>query len=103
RVTPPTHISPLSLHDALPICSEQKRVAHNHRTCPGATDVNADVPGHVLAVLDSLGEQISHHDRPQDASLFLGVGQGLDKEREVLDRKSTRLNSSYVKISYAVF
>src|SRR5690606_39804898 len=30
-------------------------------------------------------------------------GQGIVKERAEVDRKSTRLNSSHVKISYAVF
>src|SRR5690606_39519301 len=48
------------------------------------------------------------HDR-RDGSLWLGqvdyarVHCRLPKERPLGDRKSTRLNSSHVKISYAVF
>src|SRR3989442_2160654 len=33
----------------------------------------------------------------------LGLGHGIDPGRDRLDRKSTRLNSSHVRISYAVF
>src|SRR5690606_41379445 len=69
----------LSLHDALPIYDGLQDLVDAHARLGGAGDrvgsVDAD---HVLDL--GLG--------------IVGVG---------LDRKSTRLNSSHVKISYAVF
>src|SRR5690606_41652803 len=44
--------------------------------------------------------------RTQDASLLITntfISEAIDKDGAVIDRKSTRLNSSHVKISYAVF
>src|SRR5690606_39731996 len=54
--------------------------------------------GHVLRVLDQLADVV-----------HAGVGGGVDLQQVDVaagvdgDRKSTRLNSSHVKISYAVF
>src|SRR5690606_41692904 len=93
----PTAISTLSLHDALPICErgdEMPGAAARLRRHPqlvhreavalrGAAD-EALVEGHVGA-------------QPRD--LLVALGQRALQ----LDRKSTRLNSSHVKISYAVF
>src|SRR5690606_41690852 len=76
---PPTAIDPLSLHDALPI-------------------LIVSIVAVVVLVLGTLG-----------ITGFVSPGFFLsdDKERknpgETKDRKSTRLNSSHVKISYAVF
>src|SRR5207302_11289426 len=87
RVPRTTAISPLSLHDALPICEG------------------------VLIYGDTLREPALRHEVPLaigDAFVYLE----LRGERHVItpalelprrDRKSTRLNSSHVKISYAVF
>src|SRR5207302_8905263 len=77
NATSPTEIYTLSLHDALPIWPVEP-VAHERlrRLC--------DEVLHLLLL--ELVEEIA--DR-------LGVGGE--------DRKSTRLNSSHVKISYAVF
>src|SRR5690606_40079962 len=41
-------------------------------------------------------------ERPQGAHVVQTVGE-LDQDHPDVDRKSTRLNSSHVKISYAVF
>src|SRR5436309_9671550 len=69
-----TEIYTLSLHDALPICRRPRtRSERPQRFRRGAADQGRGVP------------------RPENA-------RGLR-----LDRKSTRLNSSHVKISYAVF
>src|SRR5437899_3518657 len=68
-----TEIYTLSLHDALPICLDEQ--AHRHK----------------LRILAS------------SASLPLDDARGETSEREALDRKSTRLNSSHLGISYAVF
>src|SRR5690606_41452095 len=96
-VISPSPTPPLSLHDALPICrgvqvqpvprlvlhlGEQDRLAPQRRGAadPRALRLHADDLG--VGVLSDLA-----HERPAVR----------------LDRKSTRLNSSHVKISYAVF
>src|SRR5438067_7691066 len=76
--TAPPEIYTLSLHDALPISEEKAR----------------DVVGQ--PAIDLLG-----HARVEAAQARLDVG---DRDGELRgDRKSTRLNSSHVSISYAVF
>src|SRR5690242_21202548 len=78
----PTEIYTLSLHDALPICAEQ---------------------GEDLARLEIRAEM---HERqpaqrvPEQRASFERVQ---DRRHRGLDRKSTRLNSSHMSISYAVF
>src|SRR5690606_41746888 len=74
--TAPTEIYTLSLHDALPIsCGRSVRPGHcRHRRC--------------------LCPNLSHR---RASGLRLSRWPGHP------DRKSTRLNSSHVKISYAVF
>src|SRR5699024_12491769 len=69
-----TILYPLSLHDALPICRSPPP--------PSLEAPSLDLPGGV-------------HDLVEHAD----VGSRLI----VQDRKSTRLNSSHVSISYAVF
>src|SRR5690606_40075988 len=100
---PPTSLSPLSLHDALPIYATHRGDLH---VLHDALD-RGDDRGTLQGVGPATG----------DGSLFqhLGVGarQLLARGDDVLrtqlgqfvlklrDRKSTRLNSSHVKISYA--
>src|SRR5690606_41453203 len=94
-----THISSLSLHDALPIlprpphhrpprvtqCVLPQLLAVDHVLGSGSRDP-------VAAVLDPTVELADHTVfRPQEV------------DTSQPDRKSTRLNSSHVKISYAVF
>src|SRR5690606_41884382 len=85
-----TAINTLSLHDALPIFAgleiltpADEMAFHHHAT-------DALVAGRHLAahILDDLG---------LPGVVFVAVGMA------GIDRKSTRLNSSHVKISYAVF
>src|SRR5690606_41298714 len=73
-----TEIYPLSLHDALPILGE--------RSSPASWEGDAAelLPGTFGAPVD-------------------GAGRGVTLASLDRDRKSTRLNSSHVKISYAVF
>src|SRR5690606_39772201 len=85
RGTPTTGVDPLSLHDALPIYAEHgppvgRRGPQGGDPAPGPRrrDRQRDPP-----------------ERPPD--------RRHRDHRLVLDRKSTRLNSSHVKSSYAVF
>src|SRR5690606_40357261 len=71
----------LSLHDALPICGSRNR--HTNR------DRANQFPAWV--------GRGAHHPSPAPDQRFRKAIHYL------LDRKSTRLNSSHVKISYAVF
>src|SRR5699024_12767516 len=75
----------LSLHDALPILKNQESGEEldicEASTCSGNPEVRP-------------GEYIIFHDGFQD---------DIDSGDEEVDRKSTRLNSSHVSISYAVF
>src|SRR5690242_20973298 len=71
-----TVISTLSLHDALPICVVQQDV-----------QIGARLPGR----LDRLAGQVHR-----------AVRKAIEPPGEA-DRKSTRLNSSHMSISYAVF
>src|SRR5690606_41792326 len=83
-----TETYPLSLHDALPIC---RRVVD----CFFAPE---DVPTDFSSVEDAhraLVEQVVEVDDALTERYLSG--------EEIEDRKSTRLNSSHVKISYAVF
>src|SRR5690606_39439116 len=72
---PTTAIYTLSLHDALPISGDLRRGLW-------------------------LADGRRRPDRDRDAARERRRGRGEDRHR---DRKSTRLNSSHVKISYAVF
>src|SRR5690606_42150981 len=85
RSPAPAEIYALSLHDALPIC--------------GVTEM-------AKIKIKQIGSPIR---RPKAQKKIL-TGLGLGKMNKVVeledtpeDRKSTRLNSSHVKISYAVF
>src|SRR5436309_12554773 len=81
--TPTTEIYTLSLHDALPIYF-LRQLLQVFRTGHGATE-----PQHV-------GE-------PRHGSAFARSHRLHHVGQTRTDRKSTRLNSSHVKISYAVF
>src|SRR5690606_41688940 len=88
--TPEPH--QLSLHDALPISAAHARGRREDRDGDAEPHRGAagEVPRRARQAPDRLGRDPR---RPAAAG-----GHG-----DVLDRKSTRLNSSHVKISYAVF
>src|SRR5207302_10915555 len=98
---PPT--STLSLHDALPIS-----VYYVEQTAPPGAAV-AWVSGD--STKGALNEDegihfawhLKHRGRPDVRVKLVDEAGQLVKRVEQLDRKSTRLNSSHVKISYAVF
>src|SRR5258705_4137107 len=90
--TATTEIYTLSLHDALPICTPRREVL-------------------ILVEWDSKEAFESYCNDPQLADLHphrvKGTSEYLwhlfDKLEDLRDRKSTRLNSSHLGISYAVF
>src|SRR5207302_10836223 len=101
HVTPPTAIFSLSLHDALPISPPFLPVVAQ------ASPTGAKLSGTVMRFrqLDA-----AHQKTPLTASSpplpFVPGRRWPDLVQSApasADRKSTRLNSSHVKISYAVF
>src|SRR5699024_12060562 len=97
---PPTHIPTLSLHDALPIFT------------PASTLIRVDLP----APFSPISAWISPARNVRSTSCRTSVGPCETVMARIstvvaaaspvggrLDRKSTRLNSSHVSISYAVF
>src|SRR2546426_8970606 len=96
----PPEIYPLSLHDALPISS-------------GAPGVQGVLLEHGeeplgLRVQDCLRGRRRHGDRPEQRRELAVVPDGHHAAVALAsspapDRKSTRLNSSHLVISYAVF
>src|SRR5256885_8487208 len=79
--TATTEIYTLSLHDALPICSVYDSAEQGLKPPMVQAEAAADADGSGDA-----GRRLQAHTRLQS-----------------LDRKSTRLNSSHLVISYAVF
>src|SRR5690606_39801110 len=94
RATPSGRIHRLSLHDALPIC-------------PGGTGDIDGTGGHMVT-LDEIRAQLTGPGGQFEVveDVVDGVPMKVFKDRFPnlrVDRKSTRLHSSHVKISYAVF
>src|SRR5699024_11855324 len=86
-----SYLYSLSLHDALPIC----HAAVRRRRLAGAAIVALEIPMSCRA-----------HAQTEPWSVFACLERGLARRRLpplAQDRKSTRLNSSHVSISYAVF
>src|SRR5207249_12153003 len=84
----------LSLHDALPILGDGEGVR-----CRSKNRKNS----HDFVVVPDRG--YDHGTNPQGADrdrVHAGIGFSI-VAAQLLDRKSTRLNSSHVSISYAVF
>src|SRR5207302_8844694 len=88
--TPTSELSTLSLHDALPILAQPCQRAQRHRIRAGLCRGGTDLGGIELLLLADARRCRQRDLRPQGG-------------RHLQDRKSTRLNSSHVKISYAVF
>src|SRR5690606_42111752 len=101
QTPPPRPPSPLSLHDALPIWplrvarGRPRRAARGRHAGRGGP--RADGPAAGLAA-GRAGLAGGTRPRPADIRRSRPPAAA-----ETVDRKSTRLNSSHVKISYAVF
>src|SRR5207249_10758224 len=99
----PTALSPLSLHDALPIClhapvavaghAAVARLDEREQTAAGIARFQIGIHRHNELVLRRPGAYAVER--------FAVFGIRLAPD-ETGDRKSTRLNSSHVSISYAV-
>src|SRR5690606_41198566 len=92
--TPPAQIYTLSLHDALPILG----LLHGRRGDQPPPD-----PGEVGGVLVRQHVLVPHRTRVQHEPHLPGPTVRVLLDHLGRDRKSTRLNSSHVKSSYAVF
>src|SRR5690606_41641907 len=99
----PTDTYTPSLHDALPICRPWQAVAQGPtRQCSGCSRQALQIGPHDVGHAAQLCEtpQVFH----SGASFAPGLAQRLQRDVQadlvaILDRKSTRLNSSHVKIS----
>src|SRR3712207_9201275 len=83
--TATTEIYTLSLHDALPILEEASRIMK---------DIERE---------NDLTRRLSTPSQDEVGQLCHTFNSLVEKLREIIDRKSTRLNSSHANISYAVF
>src|SRR5439155_23000577 len=93
HATATSDISPLSLHDALPICLPRR----DHDAYVREKKAQRADQLDQVAIGDGIGGLVAggRWAKPGHAHRHLGP--------PVADRKSTRLNSSHVAISYAVF
>src|SRR5207302_5496755 len=93
NATPTTEIYTLSLHDALPIL-----IKFAERPALGLIDQRGAIRREKGAFMQPVRSYIHHGKRGNLEKSGLRFST-----KAFLDRKSTRLNSSHVKISYAVF
>src|SRR5690606_39370905 len=100
RATPTNTLYTLSLHDALPIFTMQCRQGRY----PDVEFIKIRSHGNTSVLRQAFFADIesgTYFNFVDDHRVFINrdkIRTGLD-----IDRKSTRLNSSHVKISYAVF
>src|SRR5690606_41623509 len=95
--TATTQISPLSLHDALPILTASAQ---------SGGEAERELDRTILPIPEPTPPKYTELDVRQTkppARFQVKAPQGAPNVIIILDRKSTRLNSSHVKISYAVF
>src|SRR5690606_40542849 len=97
--TPTSALATLSLHDALPILRKKIEVRQGK---PARAD---DFLFERRPQADSADEHEQRQQQPHRHAPrpFAQFAFGLHQRPGRADRKSTRLNSSHVKISYAVF
>src|SRR5258708_30659530 len=97
--TAPPEISPLSLHDALPISAGRPVQAADELQQRGLAVAGGPLDGEQVAVRDDEVDP----GQGLDGLLPAPVGDRRGPDRGRRDRKSTRLNSSHQIISHAVF
>src|SRR5205807_9488812 len=89
-----TLIYPLSLHDALPILMLALNFSIDNLSLMAITIAVGFVVDDAIVMVEVIWRRIEEGEKPFAAALA-GSGE--------IDRKSTRLNSSHLVISYAVF
>src|SRR5699024_11286342 len=97
--TPPSHIYTLSLHDALPISSPTNITLEMYQVCVQLFEQFYDGCSYIRRVSVTLANLVLD----METQLDLFYERSKQKDIGYVDRKSTRLNSSHVSISYAVF
>src|SRR5207249_5749105 len=98
--TEPPELYTLSLHDALPISPTEGADGRVPRERRASTARDARQVPAVTSMADPMrSEEVTLKDRRR---VVIRPSRLSDAE-SLLDRKSTRLNSSHVSISYAVF
>src|SRR5699024_12641681 len=98
--TPPPDTSPLSLHDALPIYAYAAAGNFKVGLAPFAFSDKEPIET-ILTASPSWWSIYNGSEHIEEAKAFLAWCAS--DEAQKIDRKSTRLNSSHVSISYAVF
>src|SRR5699024_12077356 len=93
-----SQLSTLSLHDALPICYDPIEVGVSD---PGGTIVTPLPDSWVTGLAE--GSLRGLFAWPGETQQYVVLGDHNTYQWYTRDRKSTRLNSSHVSISYAVF
>src|SRR5205814_9518928 len=94
NITPPPPLYPLSLHDALPIYAITLRLAARRPFGYETRDLYLRATARILSELNSASSAVRVRKSIVLRSVF---------DLPEIDRKSTRLNSSHLGISYAVF
>src|SRR5207249_8351089 len=94
--TSPTEIYTLSLHDALPISPHKSELNADYWSGQALQRLGAALKASTAAIL-AVGTDFDTASHPKKTTRAAII------ERGWTDRKSTRLNSSHVSISYAVF
>src|SRR5205807_3681140 len=101
---PPTPaIYTLSLHDALPICAVESLRRLRQARAGEREHLRRDVDAAHTPRAPLERRQQPARSHPRVEHVARPVARELEHGREPVDRKSTRLNSSHLVISYAVF
>src|SRR5690606_40863718 len=99
----PTFISPLSLHDALPIFREDVSIfVRSRQFATFRFHRGQSVKKPFVMLARRFGHLLLFHLFDNELWIhYEALGTGFRQLCVIQDRKSTRLNSSHVKISYA--
>src|SRR5204863_7721683 len=97
----PSQFYTLSLHDALPISRAQARPPASSASAPSSVPKTSVRTAPDLSASSQKAVSLAENGRCKEALPLLKIASQERSDKE--DRKSTRLNSSHVEISYAVF